>query len=84
VALGVFGLVLVLSQCLNGVGDTMIPMITTLASMWLIQVPLAYFLPKYTDLGVYGIRWAIVSAIVLRAIIYTAYFKSGRWKRKRI
>jgi len=80
----VFGLVLVLSQCLNGVGDTMIPMITTLASMWLIQVPLAYFLPKYTDLGVYGIRWAIVSAIVLRAIIYTAYFKSGRWKRKRI
>jgi Na+-driven multidrug efflux pump len=62
----------------------MIPMITTLASMWLIQVPLAYFLPKYTGLGVYGIRWAIVSAIVLRAVIYATYFKSGRWKRKRI
>jgi Na+-driven multidrug efflux pump len=84
VAFVVFGLVLVLSQCLNGVGDTMIPMITTLASMWLIQVPLAYFLPKYTGLGVYGIRWAIVSAIVLRAVIYATYFKSGRWKRKRI
>lgn len=80
----VFGLVMVLSQCLNGVGDTMIPMITTLLSMWLIQVPLAYFLPKYTDLGVYGVRWGIVSAIVLRAIIYTVYFKSGRWKSKRI
>ena len=84
VAFVVFGLVMVLSQCLNGVGDTMIPMVTTLLSMWLIQVPLAYFLPKYTDLGVYGIRWAIVSAIVLRAIIYTTYFKSGRWKSKRI
>jgi putative MATE family efflux protein len=80
----VFGLVLVLSQCLNGVGDTIIPMITTLASMWLIQVPLAYFLPKYTGLGVYGIRWAIVSAVLLRAIIYTSYFKSGKWKSKRI
>ena len=80
----VFGLVMVLTQCLNGVGDTMIPMITTLLSMWLIQVPLAYILPKYTDLGVYGVRWAIVSAIALRAIIYTTYFKSGRWKHKRI
>jgi len=80
----VFGCVIVLSQCLNGVGDTAIPMITTLTTMWLVQVPLAYLLPKYTDLGVYGIRWAIVSAIVLRAVIYTAYFRSGRWKRKKV
>ena len=80
----VFGLVMVLTQCLNGVGDTWIPMITTLLSMWLIQVPLAYFLPNYTGLGVYGVRWAIVTAIALRAIIYTVYFRSGRWKSKKI
>jgi len=77
----VFGLVMVLSNCLNGVGDTMIPMLTTLLTMWLVQVPLAYFLPKYTTLGVYGVRWGIVSAIAMRAVIYTAYFKAGRWKR---
>jgi putative MATE family efflux protein len=80
----VFGLVVVLSQCLNGVGDTAIPMITTLLTMWLVQVPLAYFLPRITGLGVYGVRWAIVTAIVMRAIIYTAYFRSGRWKRKKV
>jgi len=84
VALVVFGLVMVLTHCLNGVGDTIVPMLTTLTSMWLIQVPLAYYLPRYTDLGVYGVRWAIVSAIVLRAVIYSTYFKSGRWKRKRV
>jgi Na+-driven multidrug efflux pump len=80
----VFGLVLVLSQCLNGVGATMVPMVTTLLSMWLIQVPLAYFLPRHTLLGVYGVRVGIVSAIVLRAVIYSAYFKAGRWKLKKV
>jgi len=80
----VFGLVMVLSNCLNGVGDTIVTMLTTLVTMWGVQVPMAYFLPKITNLGVYGVRWGIVSAIVMRAIIYTVYFKMGRWKRIRV
>ncbi|MBI2847609.1 MAG: MATE family efflux transporter, partial [Chloroflexi bacterium] len=52
----VFGLVLVLSQSLNGVGDTIVPMLATLTTMWLIQVPLSFFLSRYTGLGVYGVR----------------------------
>jgi putative MATE family efflux protein len=80
----VFGLVMVLTQCLNGIGDTMVPMVTTLATMWGVQVPLAYFLPRFTGLGVYGVRWGIVTAIVMRAVIYATYFKLGRWKRKQV
>ena len=80
----VFGLVIVLMNCLNGMGDTYISMWTTLLTMWLLQVPLAYILPKYTSLGVYGVRWGIVTAIFLRALIYTIYFKLGRWKRKQV
>lgn len=80
----VFGLVIVLMNCLNGVGDTMIPMLTTLVTMWLIQLPLAWLLPIITDLGVYGVRVGIVVAIVLRALIYAIYFKHGRWKRMQV
>jgi len=80
----VFGIVVVLMNCLNGMGDTMIPMITTLATMWLVQVPLAYILPKITDWGVYGVRWGIVTAIAMRAVIYTIYFKHGRWRQKQV
>ena len=80
----VFGVVVVLMNCLNGVGDTTIPMWTTLLTMWLIQVPMAYILPKITSLGVYGVRWGIVTAIVMRAVIYTLYFRTGRWQRKMI
>ena len=80
----VFGIVVVMMNCLNGVGDTTIPMWTTLLTMWLVQVPMAYILPKVTGLGVYGVRWGIVTAIVLRAVIYIIYFRTGRWKRKMI
>jgi len=80
----VLGVVVVLMSCLNGAGDTMIPLLTTLTTMWLVQVPMAYILPKVTDLGVYGIRVGIVTAVILRAIIYTAYFRSGRWQRKTV
>ena len=80
----VFGVVITLLNCLNGVGDTVIPMITTLVTLWGVQIPLAYFLPKVTNLGVYGVRWGIVIAIVMRAITYSVYFKLGRWKRKEV
>ncbi|MDO9333264.1 MAG: MATE family efflux transporter [Dehalococcoidales bacterium] len=85
-AVGYFfmGFAAVLSECLNGVGDTVIPMAASLITMWGVQVPLAYFLPRMTDLGVYGVRWAMVVALAMRAFTYIIYFKLGRWKRKKV
>jgi putative MATE family efflux protein len=80
----VWGLVVALSLVLNGVGDTLIPMLTNLTTMVFIQLGLAYVLSRYTGLGVYGVRWAVVIGIVARAVIYPIYFKGGRWKRKRV
>lgn len=78
----VMGLTNVFQSCVNGAGDTMVPMIIMLVNMWLMQIPLAYFLPKITGLGVYGVRWGIVAGTVAAAIIYTIYFRVGRWKHK--
>jgi putative MATE family efflux protein len=78
----VWGAVITFSQVLNGVGDTMVQMLANLASMVLVQLALAYVLANYTSLGVNGIRWAAVAGIMVRALIYSTYFKSGRWKRK--
>lgn len=78
----VFGLTIVISLCVEGVGDTMVTMIVTLLTMWIIQIPLAWFLPKYTSLGVNGVQWAISIALVARALLFTVYFKSGKWRRK--
>jgi putative MATE family efflux protein len=66
----VMGITAVFQQSINTAGDTMIPMAIMLLNMWLIQVPLAYFLPHFTGLGVFGVRWAIVAGAVTATVIY--------------
>ena len=78
------GFVIVLQFCISGAGDTVPPMVISLLMMWLIQLPLAYVLPRYTGLGVYGVRWAMVISMGVGTIAYTTYFRLGRWKRKRV
>jgi Na+-driven multidrug efflux pump len=80
----VWGLVVVMNLTLNGVGDTWIPMVTNLVTMFGIQLGLAWYLPQVTDMGVNAIRWAVVAGIMGRAIIYPTYFALGRWKRKKV
>jgi putative MATE family efflux protein len=84
VAFFIFGLEPVLMHCLTGTGDTLPPMLATLLSFWLAQIPLAYFLPKVTELGVYGVRWGMVVGRVGNAVALAVYFKLGRWKRKKV
>ncbi|HEY91209.1 MAG TPA: MATE family efflux transporter [Dehalococcoidia bacterium] len=80
----VLPLIVVFMSALSGAGDTLPPMIISTITIWVIQLPMAYFLPIYTDIGVYGVRWAIVAGMVVGAIGYTAYFRTGRWKRRHV
>ena len=80
----VSGITLVLMSCLNGVGDTWAPTLNTLITLWGVQMPLAYLLSRFTTLGVFGVRWAMVIAVVVRAAVYVVYFKTGRWKSKKV
>jgi putative MATE family efflux protein len=80
----VMGLVVVLEQSIAGAGDTLPPMLISLAMVWVVQLPLAFLLPRVTDLGVYGVRWSIVAGAVVGAVSYIVYFWLGRWKRKQV
>jgi Na+-driven multidrug efflux pump len=73
-----------LMSVLSGAGDTIPPMIFSLITAWGVQLPLAFFLPKVGDLGVYGVRWAISSGFIVGSVAYLAYFRTGRWKRRRV
>jgi len=78
----VLGFVAVLMNALSGAGDTVPPMIVGLATVCLVTLPLAYLLPKYTNLGVFGVRWAMVADLLIPAIVFTIYFRMGKWKNK--
>lgn len=73
-----------LQQCVMGSGDTVVPLIVGLVTSWGIQMPLAYFLPRMGDLGVYGVRWAIAIPTAVSAVIFIIYFRMGRWKKKKV
>jgi putative MATE family efflux protein len=79
-----FGLEMVLMSCLNNIGDTVVPLVAEVSTIWVLQLPLAYFLPGMTHLGVYAVRLAVVTSDFVRAGIYAVYFRSGRWKRRKI
>jgi putative MATE family efflux protein len=76
----VMGSGMVFMQSYNTAGDTLVPMITTLVSIWGVQQPLALLLPGL-GLGAYGIAWAIVIGMAVRLGIYVPYFFYGRWLR---
>jgi putative MATE family efflux protein len=78
------GLGAVIMNILNSVGDTLRAMIIDMANLWGVRIVLAYLLPRITNLGVYGVRWAIVVDAVTTIIIFFIYFKTGRWKRKKV
>jgi len=78
------GLYYVMQNSISGAGDTLPPMLVTLLNFWLVQVTLAFFLPRFTNLGMYGIRWAIVAGWIVGAVAYSVYFRLGRWKRKKV
>ncbi len=76
------GFMAVFRQSLMGAGDTVPAMIISVAMIWLVTLPLAYFLPQVTDLGVLGVRWAMASGLIFSGVVSTIYFMTGRWKRK--
>jgi putative MATE family efflux protein len=75
---------MVLQNCISGAGDTMPPLIIGLVIVWALQIPLGWYLSSHTSLGVFGVRWAVVAGGVLSMFAYTIYFRSGKWKNKRI
>jgi putative MATE family efflux protein len=73
-----------LANCIAGAGDTMPNMLINIGMIWVLQIPLTWVLSNYTALNIYGIRWALVISIAVGCITYFAYFRSGRWKLKKV
>jgi putative MATE family efflux protein len=77
-------IVYILQNGIAGAGDTLPTMIVSITMIWVVLLPLAFFLPNVADMGIYGIRWAIVISASVGAISFIAYFLRGKWKVKKV
>ena len=79
-----FGYGMVLTQAINGAGDTKTPTKFNVICFWLFQLPVAYILVEHTELKSAGALMAVPAAHLLLTIISWRYFKKGRWKQVQV
>ncbi|HKG67692.1 MAG TPA: MATE family efflux transporter [Segetibacter sp.] len=79
-----YGLGMVLMNAFNGAGDSRTPTYINLAGFWGFQIPLAYTLAIYFDVGPKGVFLAIVIAESALTLATYLIFKKGFWKKVKI
>ena len=77
-----FTLMFIYTGVMRGAGDTLIPMFFSLLSLWIIRIPMAWFLSG--KIGATGIWWAIPAGWLIGLALSFSYYKSGRWKKKAV
>jgi Na+-driven multidrug efflux pump len=77
-----FTLMFIYNGVMRGAGDTLIPMFISLLSLWIIRIPMAWYLSG--KIGASGIWWAIPAGWLVGLILSFSYYKSGRWKKKAV
>lgn len=79
-----FAYQMTLNQAFNGAGDTYTPTLITFCVMWLVQIPMAYFVSVMLGYGSVGVYAAIVISNLLASIITITVFRKGRWKQVKV
>ena len=68
---------------LRGAGDTLVPMFITLFALWVLRIPLSYYLSRPDfGLGSDGIWWGIPIAWTFGFTASFIYYKMGKWRTK--
>lgn len=78
----VFSTMFVYNGVLRGAGDTIVPMLVTVFSLWVIRIPISWVLAELY--GPKGIWWGIPIAWAIGAVFSFFYFRMGKWKYKKV
>jgi putative MATE family efflux protein len=71
---------MIMTQSLNGAGDTITPTIINLVCFWILQIPLGYWLATTAELGPNGAFIAMVLSESLLTVLSVIVFRRGNWK----
>ena len=71
---------MIVTQALNGAGDTWTPTWLNLGVFWAFEIPLAYILAVTCGAGPRGVFYAVATSFTLMALVSIAIFRRGTWK----
>ncbi len=77
-----YGYGMIMTQALNGAGDTRTPTWLNILCFWMIEIPLAWSLAMHADWGQSGVYWSIIIAESVMALLAIWVFRKGKWKTK--
>jgi len=69
---------------IRGAGETLRPMIVNAVGIFLVRLPLGYWLGVEMQLGLVGAWGAVGADIVVRASAVALYYRYGKWDQKGI
>ncbi len=76
----VFSLMFSLTGIFRGAGDTIAPMFITLLSLWLVRVPISWYLSG--KFGYVGIWWGIPLAWIVGLALSVIYYFTHNWQKR--
>jgi putative MATE family efflux protein len=77
----IYGMGMIFTSAFNGAGDTSTPTKINLFTFWVFQIPFAYLLAKYFEMGPKGVFISIPTAEIGLTIAAYILFKRGKWKK---
>jgi putative MATE family efflux protein len=85
----VMGFAFVLMNCLQSAGDTVPIMILSIVTTWIVTMLPAWVFSKYVfandpSSAVLSIRWAMTASIFVGSIVTVIYWRTGRWKTRKV
>ena len=82
VGIPMYAIGMIITQALNGAGDTTTPTVINFVCFWMLQIPLAYWLASNISMGPNGVFLAIVLSESLVTVLSVVIFRLGRWKHQ--
>lgn len=80
----IWPLAFTIASVLRSAGDAKFTMATSITSMWVFRIGLAYVIGKYMGLGVLGVWIAMTIDWAVRAVLNVIRFKGHKWETKAI